>query len=329
MNLVNEMGRVRLGIFKEALDAVNYEDYTQETPLGLKVPGFLKKHAPNQFHFFGLLGHSFVMGMAIVDLKYLSNVFFYAYDRDAREMKEVKKTLVGNSRVSIAPRPERPESVSRVRGLGMKLTDTRVEVLTEDMRLNLDIDISGTEPLRICTKSGYRGWTYTQKTAPLAVDGKFFLGDTEYEIKSNDYLGLYDWTCGYMRRDTYWNWAATASVLPDGRLFGMNLSQGVNETSFTENAFWVDGEMTKVDTVFFDFDYENMFDKWHITSFDGKVDLEFSPETKRSEKINAIFVASRFSQFVGKFDGRLRTASGNEIDLKGCPGYAEDHFARW
>ncbi len=329
MNLIDERGRARFGIFEEPLDLLNFWDYNLETPLGLKVPGFLKRLFPNQFHFFGLVGPRFIMGMAIVDLRYLSNVFFYVYDRESKEMREVKKTLVGNSRVDIVPRPERPESVSRVSGLYMKLTDRTVEALAGDMKLRLDIDMSGTKPLRICTRSGYRGWTYTQKTMPIAVSGILLVKDAEYRLESSDYMGLNDWTCGYMRRDTYWNWAATACALPDGRIFGMNLSLGVNETSFTENVFLLEGEMTKVDTVAFDFDYNNLFDKWHISSFDDRVDLEFSPETMRAEKINAFIVASRFSQFVGTFEGRLRTASGEEIELKGCPGYAEDHFARW
>ncbi|MEZ4550591.1 MAG: DUF2804 family protein [Desulfobacterales bacterium] len=35
-----------------------------------------------------------------------------------------------------------------------------------------------------------------------------------------------------------------------------DLACGVNETSYTENAFWIDGRMTKVDTVAFDFNPE-------------------------------------------------------------------------
>ena len=34
-------------------------------------------------------------------------------------------------------------------------------------------------------------------------------------------------------------------------------------------------------------------------------------------------------QFVGVFDGTLRTDSGETIQVKGCPGFAEDHYAKW
>lgn len=113
-----------------------------------------------------------------------------------------------------------------------------------------------------------------------------------------------------MRRQTCWNWAATASSLDDGRSLGLNLSCGVNETSFTENAFWVGGIMTKVDLVDFDYDPDDLSAPWHIRSGDRKVDLVFYPEAQREEKINAFFLASRFTQMLGIFEGTLKTDEG-------------------
>jgi hypothetical protein len=142
-------------------------------------------------------------------------------------------------------------------------------------------------------------------------------------------MALMDWTCGYMRRKTCWNWAASAATLPDGRSFGLNLSCGVNETSFTENAFWIDGAMTKVDTVNYLFEAHDLMKPWIITSFDKKIDLTFCPEASRGEKINTGFVASRFNQLIGMFEGTLTTDSGEMIQIKRCPGFTEDHYAKW
>jgi hypothetical protein len=138
-----------------------------------------------------------------------------------------------------------------------------------------------------------------------------------------------DWTAGFMRRHTFWNWAATAFTLPDGRSFGLNLSCGVNETGFTENAFWLDGILTKVDTVHFDFKSRNLYEPWHIVSYDQKVDLIFYPKAHRGESVNALFVKSKFSQLMGTFSGALRTGGGETIVLEACPGWAEDHYAKW
>jgi len=87
--------------------------------------------------------------------------------------------------------------------------------------------------------------------------------------------------------------------------------------------------MTKVDTVDFDFDQDNLAEPWHIRSGDRKVDLVFFPEARREEKINALFVASRFTQLLGVFEGTLRTDEGEMIFIQSCAGFAEDHYAKW
>jgi len=45
--------------------------------------------------------------------------------------------------------------------------------------------------------------------------------------------------------------------------------------------------------------------------------------------VNALLVASRFTQLVGTFEGRLTPDTGGPILITDCPGFAEDHFARW
>jgi hypothetical protein len=142
-------------------------------------------------------------------------------------------------------------------------------------------------------------------------------------------MALVDWTGGFMRKNTYWNWASTACMLPDNRTFGLNLACGVNETSFTENAFWIDNKLNKVGSVNFLFKDNNLMRSWYITSSDDKINLKFTPEVSREEKTNAIFIASRFSQIAGLFNGTVTTDEGEAIIIKDCPGWTEDHYARW
>jgi hypothetical protein len=159
--------------------------------------------------------------------------------------------------------------------------------------------------------------------------GRLTCGGKTWVLSSPETLALVDWSAGFMRRNTFWNWAAIASPLPSGRTFGMNLAAGVNETGFIENAFWIDNTMTKVDTVNFKFDPDDLMKPWRITSYDKKIDLEFFPENKREEKTNAIFLASRFTQFMGCFKGTVTTDNGDCTVIDSLPGYAEDHYARW
>jgi len=328
--LIDDQGHAKFGIFKTPVDEINYRDYRMTTPMGSGVSSFFKKLLFNQFVFFGLTGPDVIIGIAVVDLKYLSNGFLYIYDRESGDISEANKTIVPVSRkIFISPTPDHVSCGFSFGNLSISMEGTKISAKSKEIEVNLTFDRSRTAPLRICTKAGYRGWVYTEKSSPINVTGEIIFKDRRIEISSPSYMGLMDWTAGYMRRQTFWNWAATAATLADGRSFGMNLSCGVNETSFTENAFWIDGQMTKVDTVAFEFNSENFYDQWQIKSLDEKIDLVFAGRQHREENINAGVVATKFTQLMGLFNGHLKTDTGEVVEIKDCPGWAEDHYAKW
>lgn len=328
-NLVNEKGRIGWGIYNEPVNRVNYEDYCLETPMGLKVPAVLRRVLSNQFHFMGVVGPDLIAGIGVVDLKYLSNGFFYVFERETGRITESAKLMPFGRSVSIDPFPEKPRSIFKGPGLFIEITGESIKAEGRGISLDITMNGSTTNPLRICTRAGYRRWVFTRKASPLGMQGSLTTPAGTKELSSPVYWALSDWTCGFMRRETCWNWAATAFTLSDGRSLGMNLSCGVNETGFTENAIWIDGKRTKVDTVDFRFDSNNLTSQWQILSADKKVDLVFTPEGSRGENVNAFFVKSKFTQLFGTFEGKLVTDAGEVVTVNALPGFAEDHFARW
>lgn len=52
-------------------------------------------------------------------------------------------------------------------------------------------------------------------------------------------LGHTDYSAGYMRPETWWNWAFVSGSV-DGKAIWSNVSCGVNETSYSENCALVD-----------------------------------------------------------------------------------------
>lgn len=327
--LVNERGLVKWGIFDEPVGRINYEDYRLETPMGFPLPPIFRKLLANQFHFIGIVGPEIILGIGIVDLKSASNGFFYLYDRETGAISETKKIALPFSSTSIDPFPEKPRSVFTEGDLFIEMRDDSLIAKGKGLSLEISIDQKSTSPLRICTRAGYRGWVYTQKTSPMRIKGSIMHKNNQHDLSSPAYWALSDWTCGFMRSHTCWNWASTAFNLDDGRSLGLNLSCGVNETSYTENAFWINGIMSKVDMVDFEFDRDNLSLPWHIHSCDKKVDLIFRPEASRDEKINALLIATRFTQLFGTFEGTLRTDEGELVRVDACPGFAEDHYAKW
>ncbi|CAM2066274.1 DUF2804 domain-containing protein [Sulfidibacter corallicola] len=335
--LIDPNGLPRFGIFERPVEFVNYRDFDLRSAMDRPCGKLARWSGFKQFQFVGLCGPELVMGCAVVDLKWVGNAFFYLYDPVRRHLEEFSFLQPLGRKTSIDPRPDAGRaSFARGNNRVTMVAEARPRVRSVQAqigkRLQLEMHLEepeGFRPLAICTRSGYQGWTYTQKAAGLPVRGCLQWDGREFDLGASNLAGSYDWSCGYMRRETFWNWGCLSGRLPDGRWLGLNIAAGVNETGFTECGFWLDHRFTKLDMVNFHFDRLNPERTWTMTSHDGLLDLRFEPEGTRRECRNFGLLASNFKQVFGKYYGSLRDESGETIRLDGLYGFAEDHYAKW
>jgi hypothetical protein len=335
--LIDARGEVRLGIFAAPIAEVNHRDFALTDPFGRPV-GRLRRHfAFKQFQFLGGLCDALVFGCALADIRYAGTAFVYCWEPATRRYAEA--------------------SFQRPLALGMRCTDTPETGTATFHAGRTSIEMTGVatprqrhlvactgaiaidavfheddppiEPMRICTAAGATGWVYARKTAGQRVTGTLDWDGRRFDLAALGMRGHHDWSAGFMRRHTFWNWACLAGALPDGRVVGLNVSCGVNETSFTENCFWLDGRLHKLDTVAFAYDRRDLDRPWQVHSSDGRLALEFRPEGRHAERVNAGIVASDFNQLFGRYHGRLETAAGERIPIDGLLGYIERHYAKW
>ena len=175
---------------------------------------------------------------------------------------------------------------------------------------------------------GLKGFNYTHKEAGIPVPGTIRHKGVLRDIREEDAFGVRDYTLGYLARQTFWNWASGGGMDTAWNRIGFNLVQGINETGFTENAFWVNGRVVKTDVVDFRYDDLDLYKPWRIESNDGRVRLRFLPEGKRSADINAGLVVSKFHQSFGRFEGTLQDGE-YRCELHHVAGFAEEHYAKW
>jgi len=335
--LVDARGDVRIGIFPEPIEEVNYRDFDVRSPLGRRA-GALRRHFGfKQFQFLGALSETLVFGCAIADLKYLGTAFVYVYEPATRRFREASFRVPLSAGMRCDQRPEtgsaefrsgansivmRAHGQPRARQLEVQLADglTIAAVFDESTPV--------LEPMCICTPAGATGWVYARKTAGHAVSGTVRWDGRRVDLSAVGARGHHDWSAGYMRRETFWNWGCLAGVV-EGRVLGMNVSCGANETSVTENCFWIDGRLHKIDTVAFDHDRRDLMQPWHVRSYDRRLSLDFVPEGRHSEKVNAGLVASNFNQLCGRYTGWLETAAGERLAVSNLLGYMESHYAKW
>ena len=299
--LINPDGLPAFGIFSQAINEINFKDYQYLSPFGKKKNSISKHFAYNQFEYVGGVSDKIIFGVAIADLKFLTTTFFYIYLPETGKFfhKSFKAPFSIGSKFSNFPETG---VVSFSQG------KNKIEMAPLNGRRKLTLELAsgetveaefleeGIEPLRICTQAGVYG--------------------------HNDY------SVGFMRRETFWNWASFTGKIEKG-VIGINLSCGVNETSFSENSLWLNGERFQMPLVSFQYDKRDLKKDWKIVSSDSAIDLVFKPEGNYRENINAFIVASNFNQLYGKYFGKIQISPTKSIKINGMYGYAEDHYAKW
>lgn len=331
MELIDESGQPRLGELDSPVTDVNYLDFDLRTVMDKPRSRRARRWRFNQFQFISAMGPHWLMGLAIVDLKLVSNAFFYTFNFATGEMRERSWLSPLAWGTDCDTRPE--EGTWRFTRGGTRIVisgagaQRRVTLDSRDLVVDLTLR-DDRAPLRICSRAGYDGWVFTRKSAGLPVSGEVRWGERHYAI-DEAMRGTIDWSAGFMRRETAWNWACLAGVTNQRRVVGLNLAAGVNETGTTENALWIDGERIKLDMARFEFDRYAPDSAWRVTTSDGRIDLRFQPEGVRRERRNALLLASNFRQFAGTFSGIIIDGAGEPLRIDDMRGLMEDHYARW
>ncbi len=333
--LIQANGQAHYGIFPHAVGEVNYRDFDFRSPMGRRLGALAKWRRFHQFQYFGVISDQLIGGCALANLSLAGIGFVYLYHPASGRMieRQFKLPLGIGSQFSQHPN----DGVCELHS-GKNLL--RLENHGSEKRLWVELD-DGTridarfneheppfQPMCLNTPTASNGWVYAQKVAGVRCAGNANSALGNFDLGAIDAFAHHDWSAGYMRPETCWNWACLSGQARAQRV-GLNLSCGVNETSFTENCFWLDGELIKVDTVRFDFDRQDPMKPWRIKSFDGQVDLYFEARGLHKERLNLGVIASNFKQIFGQFRGELRPKGRPVLAINDLWGFVEDQYVKW
>ncbi|MCX8123990.1 MAG: DUF2804 domain-containing protein [Spirochaetes bacterium] len=180
------------------------------------------------------------------------------------------------------------------------------------------------------TPIGKKRFYYNQKINCMPASGAFMLGGNEFGFNYNQALATLDWGRGVWEYKSFWNWASASWFLPDGTPFGLNLGKGFGDLSYaTENCFFINGHIHKLDKVEFNYDNTNFMKPWYFGSNDGRLGLTFTPFFERVAASNLLLIKSEVHQLFGIYSGFVVDSNGKKIDVQNIIGWAEEHHARW
>ncbi|MFN1648609.1 DUF2804 domain-containing protein [Vibrio rotiferianus] len=316
-------------------ESLQLDTFVYLTEMDLPASSWRKRFDYKQFQFVSIVTSKYIIGVAIADIRYLASGFCYVFDTENHELVEQQWLKPLNMGYQTQPSSWNSQAYLANDAIQFNIENGQWHIKLATNLVQADLMLlpdsksqieQESLPLMLCTPTAYSGWTYTQKHNALTVQGEMSVKGQQQDLVNA--VAGYDFSAGYMRRETSWRWASINHQDEDKRI-GLNLAAGVNETGYCENVIWIDGERHLMPPVQFDFSRMHQEASWRITSQDNRINLVFTPKNQRSEKKNFWFLKSNFRQFVGYFSGYLIDGNGIKHELDEVMGLTEDHYAKW
>jgi hypothetical protein len=91
----------------------------------------------------------------------------------------------------------------------------------------------------------------------------------------------------------------------------------------TENGFFVDGVLHKLDQVTFHIPMSNWLSPWRFTSNDNRLEMTFYPHQERIDRQRLFVYSSARRQVFGFFSGKVQLDDGYIVEFNNLTGFAE------
>jgi len=164
---------------------------------------------------------------------------------------------------------------------------------------------------------------YTRCSPWYFAEGMIQFGSSEIIFNRGNAWGILDWyRCVRPKSDIRY-WAAAS-----GQIEGMQLSfcvgySGADSSPGTENGFFVDGILHKLEQVTFHIPLSNWLDPWRFTSNDNRLEMIFLPHQERTDRRGLFFYSSTRRQVCGFFSGKVQLDDGSVLEFNHLTGFAE------
>jgi hypothetical protein len=96
----------------------------------------------------------------------------------------------------------------------------------------------------------------------------------------------------------------------------------IDSTAGTENAFFADGRLHKLDQVTFQLP-PSWLSPWHFSSNDRRLEMVFTPQQERTDRRQMLFFSMSRRQVYGSFSGTAVLDDGSTLDFNNITGFAE------
>jgi hypothetical protein len=155
------------------------------------------------------------------------------------------------------------------------------------------------------------------------TEGVIQFGITEIIFSQGKGWGILDWNRGSRpRSDVRW-WASACGYAGDDRAgFSVGYS-GADSSLGTENAFFLNGKIHKLDQVTFHLAPADWMEPWRFSGNDNRLEMTFVPFQERVERNRMLFHSLNRRQVFGTFSGKVILDGGAPFLFHDLTGVAE------
>lgn len=203
----------------------------------------------------------------------------------------------------------------------------------KDVRLDLYLEETNKDSIVVATPfKKPQHFYYNQKINLLKANGYIKIGNDIIDFNENTY-GVLDWGRGVWTYKNTWYWSSLNAVY-NGKRIGFNLGYGFGDnTTHSENIFFIDDKSYKLEDVHFDIPIsrsgrDSFMEPWKFRSQTGDINLVFTPIMNRHANMNVGIIKSLQNQVFGTFSGYV-LVDGKECYFSDVLGFAEKVTNKW
>ncbi|MDR2490118.1 MAG: DUF2804 domain-containing protein [Spirochaetaceae bacterium] len=155
------------------------------------------------------------------------------------------------------------------------------------------------------------------------VEGVMQFENKDVVFSRNMAWGIFLWRRILRPRQDIHFWAAGCGKSGD-RQIGFSLGYGsVDASRATENAFFADGKLYKLEHITFKISPASWTRPWVFTSNDNSLQMTFKPIETDVQRFASIFHSASIRRVYGVFSGKLALEGGRHIEFHNITGLAE------
>jgi hypothetical protein len=174
-----------------------------------------------------------------------------------------------------------------------------------------------------------RAFILSRRSPWYIAEGVMQFGTAELIFTKGKAWGILDWNRGVRPQSDGRYWAVAAGLCGEKQV-GFSVGYGSADGSLgTENAFFVDGRLHKLDQVTFHISPASWLEPWRFTSNDNRLEMTFNPHQERVERNRMIFHSLKRRQVCGSFSGKVLLDDGTALEFIGLTGLAERRKTRF